>query len=414
MTRFLGAIIYNWPLKLMAIVLATLLYAALVIAQNQQSRDVSVPIVVSNQPANTIVIGSLGEVSTVRYFVADQANVTITNANFSARVDLSQVQPGPQGQSVRVIVDSADPRIQVLSATPEFVSVKLEQVRTKVVRVDVLPGTVPEGLDVRAPVQSITEATVRGAESDLARVSAVRAVVPIDTSGIDIDREFPLAPVDQLGDPVHNVEVEPSSVRVAMLVFKDRRTASIPIVPSIVGNPGPGFEVAQVTLSAPVVSLEGDAGDLADVTNARTEPISIEGRTSDLEATVAFDLPPGVTAVAPLTVKVHIVVRAVTGSRTFNAGVVVTGARADRTYSLSVQQALLVIGGSPVDLDRLSGAALALSADVAVLDVGVHQVTLTIPLQAGLTVVAITPAVITVTVGPVLEGSPAPSASVVP
>lgn len=409
MSRLLGAIVYNWPLKVMAIALSMLLYAGLVLSQNIQTHPVSVPIEASNQPAGTILIGSLGEVSEIRYFVTDQSTVTITSANFSARVDLSQVQAGPQSQSVRVVVQSADPRIQVQSATPAFVSVKLENVQPKVVPVVVVPGTVPSGLEIKPPTQSIQTATVRGAQSDIARVTQVRASVPIDSSGIDIDRDFPLTPVDELGEPVRGVDVEPSTVRVTMVVFKNRTTESVPIVPAIVGNLGAGFEVIRVSVSVPVVSLEGDAADLANIATARTLPISIEGRTTDLDTTVAFDLPAGVAAVNPLQVSVHVFVRAVTESRTFNAGIVVTGAQADRTYTLSLPSALLTIGGSPADLDRLSGAALVVSANVAGLDVGSHQVQLSISLQAGLSVVAISPAVVTVTVSP--AATPSPSAS---
>lgn len=411
MTQFLGALTYNWPLKLMAVALATLLYAALVIAQNAQTRDVSVPIEASNKPAETIVIGTLGEVSEIRYFVEDQTNVTITSANFVATVDLSQVQPGLQSQSVRVNVESADPRIRVISSTPAFVSVKLEKIDTKDVPVDVVPGPVPEGLAIDPPVASLTVATVRGAQSDVVRVVAVRAVVPIDNSGIHVDRDFALAPIDDLGERVREVEVEPASVHVSMLVFKNRTTASVPIVPDIVGSLSPGYEVERVTLSATVVSLQGEAADLATIANARTEPIPLDGRTADFDVTVPFALPAGVTPVTPVTVDVHVSVRAVTESRTFNAGVVPIGARSDRTYALSAQQVQLTIGGSPVDLDRLSGATLTVNANVADLDVGVHQVTLTISVQAGLNVIAIAPATVTVTIGATTpSGGPPPSA----
>jgi YbbR domain-containing protein len=410
MTRILDLITYNWPLKVMAIALAALLYGGLVLSQNAQSRDVSVPIRAVSQPDRTIVIGALGEVSEIRYFIANQADVTVTSANFTAVVDLSQVAPSSQAQSVRVTVESADPRIQVLSFTPAFVTVRLEPVDTKVVSVVVLPGPVPDGLDVRPPESSIETATVRGAKSDIARVSSVRAVVPIDTSGIDIDRDFPLAPVDELGEPVRGVDVEPASVRVTMVVFKDRQTASVPIVPAIVGTLTPGFEVVRVSLSSPVVSLEGDAADLADVANARTAPITVEGRTGDFAVDVGFDLPPGVTAVEPTTVKVQVFVRAVTESRTFNAGIVAEGARSDRTYALSVEQALVTIGGSPPDLERLSGASLILTANVVDLDVGVHVVPLELKVAAGLTVAAISPATVTVTITPQSSASPAPSA----
>jgi YbbR domain-containing protein len=408
-SRLLGAIVYNWPLKLMALALATLLYAGLVFSQNAQTRPVTVPIVAANQPAGTILIGSLGEVSDISYLVTDQTGVSFTSSNFSAQVDLSQVQAGPQSQSVRVVVVSADPRIQVLSVTPAFVSVRLEKVEPKDVTVVVVPGAVPDGLEIRPPQQSIQTATVRGAESDVARVTQVRALVPIDASGIDIDRDFTLRPVDELGEPVSGVDVEPATVRVTMVVFKDRTTATMPIVPAIVGELGAGFEVVRVSVSAPVVSLEGDAADLANLTTARTLPISIAGRTSDLDTTVGFDLPSGVTAVTPQQVLVHVFVRAVSESRTFNAGIVVTGARADRTYALSVDQALLTIGGSPPDLDRLSGAQLVVSANVAGLDVGTHDVTLTISVQAGLTVLAISPATVTVTIASAPSPAPSPS-----
>lgn len=409
MSRLLGAIVYNWPLKLMALALSSLLYAGLVFSQNAQTRPVTVPIVAANQPAGTILVASLGEVSEISYLVTDQTAVTITSANFSAHVDLAQVQAGPQSQSVRVVVESADPRIQVLSQTPAFVSVRLEKVEPKVVPVVVVPGAVPSGLEIRPPQQSLQTATVRGAESDIARVTQVRAIVPIDASGIDVDRDFPLTPVDDLGELVPGVDVEPTTVRVTMVVFKDRTTATVPIVPAIVGNLGAGFEVVRVSLSTPVVSLEGDAADLANLTTARTQPISIEGRTTDLDTTVAFDLPSGVIAVSPQQVEVHVFVRAVSESRTFNAGIIVTGARADRTYALSVEQALLTIGGSPPDLDRLSGAQLSVSANVAGLDVGTHEVTLTISVQAGLSVLAISPATVTVTIAAAASPAPSPS-----
>jgi YbbR domain-containing protein len=407
MSRLLGALTYNWPLKLMALALATLLYAGLVVSQNAQTRPVTVQIEGANQPAGTILIGSLGEVSEISYLVTDQSNVTIASSNFSAHVDLAQVQPGPDSQSVRVVVESADPRIQVLSATPAFVSVKLEKVEPKVVPVVVVPGTVPNGLDIKPPVQSIQTATVRGAETDIARVTQVRAVVPIDTSGIDIDRDFPLSPVDALGEPVRGVDVEPSSVRVTLVVIKDETSATVPIAPKVVGNLGEGFEVARVSLSVPVVSLTGDALDLADIATVSTLPISIEGRTSDLDTTVLFDLPQGITAADPKQVQVHVFVRAVTESRTFNAGIVLTGQRADRTYGLSLGQVQVTIGGSPAFLDGLSGAGISVSANVAGLDVGEHQVTMSISLQAGLSVLAISPETVTVTVSPIA----APSAS---
>ena len=411
MNRVLGAFVYNWPLKLAALALSSLLYVGLIFSQNAQSIDVGIRIDGVNPPLNTILIGTLGEVTNIRYFVANQSDVTITSANFSATVDLSQVQPGPQTQSVRVQVTSADPRIQVISQTPAFVSVHLERVEPKEnVPVEIALSPIPDGLAVGKPAPSVTTARVRGASSDIARVSAVRANVQVDASGIDIDGDYPLTAIDELGQKVQGVEVEPATVHVTMAVFKDRGTATVPITPIVVGTPPPGFEVGEIEPAAPTVAIQGDAADLANVPEARTQPISVDGRTADFDVTVGFDLPQGVSALQPQTVRVHVTIRAVNQSRSFTAGIVLANPRPDRVYTLSILQSVVTIGGSPADLDRLNGATISLSANVADLAPGTHVVPLTITLQAGLTVVAISPASVTVTVA---EATPsaAPAAS---
>jgi YbbR domain-containing protein len=194
-----------------------------------------------------------------------------------------------------------------------------------------------------------------------------------------------------------------------MAVFPNLETATVPITAAIVGSLQPGFDLGRVTLSSPSVSIKGSAADLAKVTDLSTQPISLDGRTADFDATVGFDPPDGVSVLRPQAVTVHVQIRAVSSSRTFTAGIVLGGARTDRQYSLSVPEATLTIGGSSADLDRLNGGTLSLTANVADLEPGTHTVPLTIQLQGGLSVVAISPPNVIVTVS-VPAGSP-PAAS---
>ena len=50
-TRVLSIITHNWPLKVAAVVLASLLYVGLVLAQNSKDTRGQIPIDVRNQPA---------------------------------------------------------------------------------------------------------------------------------------------------------------------------------------------------------------------------------------------------------------------------------------------------------------------------------------------------------------------------
>jgi hypothetical protein len=70
----------------------------------------------------------------------------------------------------------------------------------------------------------------------------------------------------------------------------------------------------------------------------------------------------------------------------------------------------VTIAGSVADLDRLASTSIALNVDVAGLDLGAHTVAPTANLTTGLSLIAISPASVTVTVGsPTSSSSPQPS-----
>jgi YbbR domain-containing protein len=137
--------------------------------------------------------------------------------------------------------------------------------------------------------------------------------------------------------------------------------------------------------------------------------VTITGASSTVDVETPLQLPEGVQAPALETVHVVVTLRPVTATRTFNAGLVLVGARSDRTYALSTDQVLVTIGGPVADLDRLSGSTLVLNVDVSGLDVGAHQVTATANLVTGLTLVGASPNPITVTIGSLASPSPSPS-----
>jgi hypothetical protein len=106
---------------------------------------------------------------------------------------------------------------------------------------------------------------------------------------------------------------------------------------------------------------------------------------------------------------VVITLRAVTATRNFSAGIVLSGARSDRTYDLSVDRVIVTLGGSVADLDRLEGRAFDVRAEVGGLGPGVHVVALVANLPAGLALVATSPATVEVVVGlPATSSAPSP------
>lgn len=411
MIRALRFITHNWPLKLGAVAMATLLYGGLVLSQTTVPFPGSVQIGVVNQPTDAIVLSQLGVVSRIRYLAPADLGLRIDSSSFRATVDLADVVPTGEPVTLDVKVVGIDSRIQVFDFEPKKISVTIDRVGTKTVPVHVALGPVPSGLDIGEPVVDVETAVVSGPQSIVDRVTAVQAPVTIDASGIDIDQLVNLVAIDNAGTELgvdSRIEVDPVQAHVQVQVFTDRRSKALPVTPNIVGTPAAGFEVASVTVDPPVVTVEGDANDLAALDRADTQAVSISGASSAVSQTVSFDLPTGVQALGQATVKVTVELRPVTATRTFEAGLTIVGARPDLVYALSTDRILITIGGSVAELDRLSGSSIVLTLDVAGLEVGTHQVTATANLTTGLTLIGASPNPIVVTVSSA-AGSPAPS-----
>lgn len=413
MTRLLTFIVHNWPLKLAAIMLASLLYGILVIAQDTRQQPVRIPIEPRDQPASVALLSPLGDVSRVRYFAPE--DVPVTDSSFVAWVDLGARGIGTGTRTVNVHVDPIDPRVEVFDWEPRRISVTLDPIVTRNVPIRVVRNQLPAGLDVRDPELPQDEAEVLGASTVLDRVARVEARVQVEPSGVSFDREVELVPVDAEGNEVAEVDVEPSAVRVQIDVLRVGETRTVPVLPDVVDEPAPGFRVGPVAVEPLVVTVGGDLEALETVQSVRTQPISLVGVTETLRRTVPLALPDGLVALSGGDVRVTVEIRPRDETRTFGAGVVLPDARNDLAYALSTERVLITIRGSVTDLERLEGRAITAQASVAGLGPGRHEVPVRVNLPAGLTLEAASPPTVVVTIAapatPVPASAGAPPAS---
>jgi YbbR domain-containing protein len=403
--RILARIFNNWPLKVAAVGLATLMYGGLALSQNTQIYSGVIPTRYVNEPPDA-VLSPPPPVTLVRYFAASGA--TVATSTFVATIDLAGVQDKVGVVSVPINVTSQDPRVRVLGFEPTFATIEIDHVVPRPdVPVKVVHPPVPDGLTLGPVTVDPPTVLVTGAASIVAKVVAVRADVVIGSTGIDIDQDVQLIPIDKLGNALSPLDVTPATARVTIPVFSDRQSRTLPVNPIVTGTPAAGFEIEAITVQPQVALVAGDADQLATLTRVDTDPISVTGVSADEVVVVGLALPTGVVAVGEESISVSIKVRPVTATRTFEAGLKLVGARNDLTYSLGTDRVLVTIGGSTADLDRLEGAALVMDLDVAGLKAGVHDVPVTANLPAGTTLVAASPPTIAVTI---TEAQP-PSAS---
>jgi YbbR domain-containing protein len=394
-------------------VLATLLYAGLVASQDSATYPGPITVTPVNQPAGSVITNQLRDVEEIRY-IAPADLGRLRAEDFRATVDLANVKPDGNPVNVRVSVTATDPRVSIIEVRPRTIQVVLDDSTSKVMEVTVVQAAAPAGLEVGDVTVEPAVVTVSGASAAVARVSSVRVKVPIDASGLDVDRDFQPEPVDAAGAIVAGVEIDPPTVHVKIPVYTNRETRTVPVNPIVTGTPAAGFRIAGIAVLPAVVSVQGDGEQLTGLVSADTAPVSVSGATRDVVSVVPLALPTGVTAVGETPVEVTVSIEAVTETRTFVAGVRLDGMQPGMLYEASDASVGLTLFGSTADLDRLGAAPLVVAVNVSTLAPGSHEVAVVPSLPAGVTVAAITPETITVKVAARPSPTPASLPSTTP
>lgn len=404
----------NWALKIGALLLAIILYVGMVALQSTQVWPGSVAIQGVHQPANSFLIkpGTMPTVGNIRYIAP--GDVRVTKENFSATIDLKDAKVDASASTlVNVQLTADDPRIQIIDYEPQQVSVTLDPIVTKAVPVQVDSGVPPAGLNLGAQTLSVATVEARGASSLVARVVQAKAQVSIDASGLDVNKEVPLVPVDANGKTVDDVTVNPATVQVRIQIGSQLRTQAVPVVPVVRGSPATGYYISAIDVTPQIVSVSGEANALAALNGvANTQPISITGATGDISVKVALSLPAGVEAPDVTTVSVVVHLRSPDTTRTVTIGIVPDGARPDRIYALSTPSVTVTLGGAAAALNAFDTSSLVGIVSVGSLEPGAHTVQIKITVPSGIKIVSVNPDQITVTVS--IPPSPPPSVSPLP
>jgi len=407
----LGILTRNAPLKLGALALASVLYAGLVFSQNVRVWPGPIPIEPFGQGGDAFLLDiSPQAVTNIRFVAPGGAAASVSGQSFRATVDLRGLTPSPDGAPLTapVQVEALDPEVQVTGWSPTFVSVRLDAVTTRSVPIRVDRGTVPEGLSAGDPEVDAAVATIRGPQSVVERVEAAAARVLIDASGVDVDEDVDLVAVDARGDRLSPVDFDPPRVHVRIAVSVAGTTRTVPVVPILRGTPAIGYAVAGVRVVPVSVVIAGPRTALQGIDHLETMEVDVAGARADVNTDAPLVLPEGVTVEdGATTVRVGVSVVPLTGSRTYNVAIVLTGTSGGSTYELSTGSTLAVISGPLTILNGLDGAALQAVADVSGLGPGTDTVTLRVPVPSGLTVTSLSPPQVTVTI----ESVPSPTAT---
>ena len=193
-------------------------------------------------------------------------------------------------------------------ATLLWVAVAGEQTVERSLRIPLEFTNLPSQLEVVGEAPAVVDVRVRGSSGALNRIAPGELVAVLDLrSARGGQRLFHLDGEDvRTPFGVDVVQVNPSTVP---MTFELSGSKTIPVVPTVEGDPADGFVVGTVTAEPAAVEVLGPVSALSRTTQAITEPVTVTGASAPVTETVNI----GVTDTSvrlrtPQTARVAVVV----------------------------------------------------------------------------------------------------------
>jgi len=168
---------------------------------------------------------------------------------------------------------------------------------------------IPSQLEITGDMTNAVQVRLRGSSNVIKGITARDISTTIDLSRMRTGEKIMALSPHNVQAPfgAEVIRVNPSSVR-----FSLERTLvkTVPIVPTILGQPLDGYEVGKVSVSPGTIEVEGPESRVNPLASIATVPIHIDRRQSHIEQTADLDVPdPQIRLQHPSPVSVQVEVR---------------------------------------------------------------------------------------------------------
>ena len=200
--------------------------------------------------------------------------------------------------------------ISVALAALLWLLVSGEQIVERALRIPLQFSNLPAALEPVGDVPSVVDVRVRGSSGALARMSAGELVAILDLRAARPGRRlFHLSGSDvRVPFGIEVVQVTPSSMPIG---FEPSASKVVRVIPEVEGSPARGFSIGTVTAEPDTVEVVGPASIVKGLSEAMTEPVSVEGARATVSEMVTVGVAdPAVRLRSPIATRVTVNVTA--------------------------------------------------------------------------------------------------------
>jgi YbbR domain-containing protein len=330
-------------------------------------------------------------------------------SHFRVYVDLTALGPGLHDVEVQVkCAECAQKRINVLEVEPAQITVRLEELKEKKVRVQAhVLDSPPLGYTVGLPIITPRQVTVNGPQSQVDLVAEIAADVFLQGAKDSIEQQVRVFARDNQGRLVSRVTASPTVVTVEVPVIQRLGYKEVTVRPMTEGLVASGYWLSNIVVEPSTVTIRGSPSRVEEVPGfLETEPIDVGGVQETFVKRVGLMVPEGISLLGDdQSVLVRIEVSAVLSGQTVEREPVLRGLEPTLQATISPQVVQVILSGPVSELQDLEPEDVQVILDLADLGVGTHKVTPTVIKPESLDVGSVVPDVVEV----IIELIPTPT-----
>jgi len=341
-------------IKVLSVMLAVLLWFYVITEQNPEiTKDITIPVKLINleylDKNNMVLVeNSQGYFVTLRIKGKKNTLDKLNDGTVTAYADLEGYNTKGEN-TVKISINGIPEGVNLLWKSSESIKVMLEPkvIVQRSVEVKVT-GNPSQGLAALTPAIAPTDVVITGPESQVNKIKSVRVDVDIAGVNSEVKKVLPVRLLDEAGNDVQRVSVEPSNVNVSIPIENTKR---VEVQLDITGQPAEGYMINGVSILPNEILITGKKQDLEGISLLKTENIDITGAVDDIDKEVKLAMPAGIELVnKEETVRVYVnIVKIITSQLNVStvdyvnlpAGMAVESVKADLKVTLRGPESLL-------------------------------------------------------------------------
>lgn len=369
----------NTVVKLIAIALAIMLWTSVNDASFRLPRDSNV----TNTISNVTLEARYDETRFELVQIPSSVNLTLRGSPFSlnlisperyrAYVDLRELGAGKH-RDVPVRLEGIPNHVEA-QVRPAQVDVVLEEKQQKEMSVEVEVIGKPEAdYQVGEPIATPTRVLVRGTESQLGQVTAVKAVVNVAGAEKDVKKTVSLQIYGEDGW-LEGMEVNPEVVDVHVPIASPNTT--VPLNVEVAAYPPEGYAIQEITTDIDKVTVYGSKA-VVSVLDVYTGPqLDLSEAKSDRTFEMPIPLAEGAIKVEPERVKIEVDIVKESEKRISDVPIEIKGLKEGEKASIQGEERInLTLLGANDRLEQVKPEDIEAFIDVSHLPAGEHDVPL--------------------------------------